>query len=466
MIATTRPQALNELWRRASEHEGAGRFAEAEGCLDQYLAAAPDDAEALHLKGAVVAGLGRTAEAAALIERAIEVGPTQPRYLRNLCEIYRLLGRYDEALQAGLASAAGAPDDPLCHANLAVLYYARGEPEAATASAERALAINPRLPGAHLGLAEALLLCGEFERGWQEYEWRFRLGAPPIMPLTHLPEWNGAPLAGQLLLIADQGFGDSIQFSRYIPWAAERCGSVVLAASRELQPLFRQMPGVASVFDQWDQAPPCVAYCPLSGLPRLHGTRIDNIPSGVPYLSADPERAAAWRARLDQLAAPGSLRVGVAWAGRPNHRNDANRSMGLADLSPIGELDGVTLVSLQVGPARAEISGYFGPAPLINLGAAIGDFGDTLDIIEQLDVIVSVDTSVAHLAGAAGKPVLLMLPHAPDWRWLRDRTSSPWYPTVRLFRQSERGRWAEVVRSVALAISQETTKTDVAAMTR
>jgi tetratricopeptide (TPR) repeat protein len=450
------PPAPAELLQRASEHEAAGRFADAEACLDQYLAAAPDDADALHLRGAAVAGLGRTAEAATLIERAIAIGPTQPRYFRNLCEIYRLLGRYDDALRAGLASVAAAPDDPLGHSNLSVLYNARGEPEAAIASAERALAISPRLPSAHFGLAEALLLCGEFERGWEEYEWRFRLpGVPPPTPLTGLPEWDGAPLAGQLLLVADQGFGDSIQFSRYIPWAAGRCEGVALAASRELQPLFRQMPGVASMFDQWGQAPPCVAHCTLSGLPRLHGTQLDNIPTGIPYLSVDPERVAAWRARLDQLAAPDHLKVGVVWAGRPSHRNDANRSLRLADLSPIGELDGVTLVSLQMGPARAEISGYFGRAPLINLGAAIGDFGDTLAIIECLDLVVSVDTSVAHLAGAAGKPVLVMLPHASDWRWLRNRASTPWYPTMRLYRQAERGMWPEVVRSVARAIGRE-----------
>jgi hypothetical protein len=447
--------------QRASEHEAAGRFAEAEACLDECLAAAPDDAEALHLKGAVVAGLGRTIEAATLIERAIRVGPSQPRYQRNLCEVYRLLGRYDEALQTGLASAAGAPDDPLCHVNLSVLHYARGEPEAAMASAERALAIDPRLPGAHFGLAEALLLCGEYERGWEEYEWRFRLpGVPPPTPLTDLPEWDGKPLQGPLLLVADQGFGDAIQFSRYIPWAAARCERLVLAASRELQPLFGQFPGVATMFDQWDQAPPCLAYCALSGLPRLRGTRLGSIPNGVPYLRADPARAAVWRARLDELAAPGLPRIGLAWAGRPTHRNDANRSMRLADMAPIGELDALTLVSLQVGPARAQIADYTGRAPLINLGAAVGDFVDTLAIIECLDLVVSVDTSVAHLAGAAGRPVWILLPHASDWRWLRNRADSPWYPTARLFRQSASRTWSEVARSVANAVGRQPARPD------
>ena len=459
--------ALKDVLARASEHEQAGRLAEAEACLDEYLDAAPADAEALHLKGAAAAGQGRTAEAAALIERAIEVGPAKPHYLRNLCEIYRLLGRNDEALRAGLASAAGAPGDPLCHVNLSVLHYARGEPEAAIASAERALAINPRLPGAHLGLAEALLVCGDFERGWDEYEWRFRVpGVPPVTPLTDLPEWDGAPLKGRLLLIADQGFGDAIQFARYIPWAAERCEALVLAAGRDLQPLFRRMPGVASVFDQWDEAPSCLAYCTLSGLPRLHGTRIDSIPAAIPYLNAEPGLVAAWRARLDELAPPGGLRVGLAWAGRPTHRNDVNRTMRLAELAPLGELEGVTLVSLQVGTAREQISGYFGRAPLINIGAAIGDFGDTLAIIECLDLVVSVDTSVAHLAGAAGKPVLLMLPHASDWRWLRNRATTPWYPTARLIRQSRPGMWDDVVRSVVQAIGRDPPQATVVAMTR
>jgi len=442
-----------EALQRAAEHEAAGRLEAAATELDTALAAAPDHAEALHLKGVVAAGLGDVAEGARCIERAIQLGPAEPRYFRNLCEVYRLLGRYDDALEAGRVGAAAAPDDPICHLNLSVLHQARGDPASAVVCAERALAIEPDLPGAHFGLAEGLLALGEFERGWDEYEWRFRLpGIPPLTPISGLATWDGTPVHGGLLVIADQGFGDSIQFSRYIPWAAERCDRLVLAASRELQPLLGQLPGVASMFDQWDMAPECSACCALSSLPRLHRTRLANVPAPVPYLRDDSARTKAWRSRLDSLASQRHRRIGLVWAGRPAHRNDALRSMTLADLAPLGALEDVTLISLQLGAARTQISGYFGRAPLINVGAAIGDFADTLSIISCLDLVISIDTSVAHLAGAAGKPVWIMLPHAADWRWLRSRADTPWYPTARLFRQRQAGTWSDVVGDVVEAI--------------
>jgi Flp pilus assembly protein TadD len=443
-----------DLLGQAIAHEAAGRLADAEACLDAFLETSPAQAEALHLKGVVAAGLGRTEEGARLIERAISAGPSHPRYLRNLCEIYRLLGRYDKALQAGLTSAAEAPDDALCHVNLSVLHYARGAPDAAIASAERALALDPTLPSAHFGLAEALLLTGDFARGWDAYEWRWRLpGVPPPTPLSELPAWDGAPLAGRLLLIADQGFGDGIQFSRYIPWAAGRCAEVVVAASPELRPLIAQLPGVAAVFERWDDAPACDAVCPLSGLPRLHGTRADTIPAESAYLRADPALAAAWKSRLGGLVAPGHRRIGLVWAGRPIHRNDANRSMRLADFAPFGALDGVTLVSLQMGDARDQIGGYFGRAPLVKLGGEIATLADTLAIVDGLDLVITVDTAAAHVAGASGKPVWILLPFAPDWRWRLDRPDTPWYPTARLFRQPKPQAWTDVVAAVAAALA-------------
>jgi hypothetical protein len=253
-----------------------------------------------------------------------------------------------------------------------------------------------------------------------------------------------------MMLVADQGFGDVIQFSRYIPWVAERCPNLILACAKELQSQVRQvMPGL-KVFDRWDERPDFVSFCPLSGLPRLHGTRIETIPNHMlPYLRADPARVARWRTRIDRLAPTRYQRIGITWAGRPTHNNDVNRSATLNTFATIADLPNTALVSLQKGPAQAQCGNYYGRAPLINLSAEIEDFDDTAAIIETLDLLVTVDTSVAHLAAAMGKPVWIMLPYAPDWRWLLDRDDTPWYPSVRLFRQTEPRRWDDVMARIA-----------------
>jgi hypothetical protein len=257
-----------------------------------------------------------------------------------------------------------------------------------------------------------------------------------------------------LLLIADQGFGDSIQFCRYIPWVISRCPRVVVVADPLMHPLIRQTHPAIELVGHWERCPPFAAYCPLSGLPRLHGTTLDTIPAGASYLRADPERVEAWRARLHDLVQPGTRSIGIAWAGRPTHNNDLNRSMSLSAFAPIAALDGISLVALQKGPGQSAIADYSDRAPLLNLGAEIADFADTMAIIETLDLVVTVDTVLAHLAGAMGKAVWILLPYAPDWRWLLERSDSPWYPTARLLRQPTPGDWDSVAREVAVALSE------------
>ncbi|HZL00657.1 MAG TPA: tetratricopeptide repeat-containing glycosyltransferase family protein [Caulobacteraceae bacterium] len=444
------PEPAAALMARAAELERGGKIDEARACAEQVLEIEPDHADALQLLGAVAFRDGNLGEAVRLMERSRRVDPEKTLYARNLCEVYRLLGRYDEALEAALKATLGDPRDPIAHVNMSVLRLARGESDEAIISAERALAIDPNLPGAHFGLAEALLLRGEFARGWEEYEWRFRLkGVPALMPRADIPQWQGETVRGRLMLIADQGFGDSIQFGRFIPWAATRCEELVVACGRELQPLIGQFAGVGSMFDKWDECPPSVAHLPLSGLPRLAGAALGNIPAEVPYLRAEPAKLAAWTRRLELLVSPRHRRIGVAWAGRPTHKNDHNRSIRLETLAPVAALDGVTLVSLQKGPPQAQIAGFFGRAPLVNIGAEIQDFTDTAAIIEALDMVITVDTAVAHLAASLGKTTWIMLPFAPDWRWLREVSDSPWYPSVRLFRQTAAREWDPVVAKIA-----------------
>lgn len=441
---------IDEVLRIANEYERGSRLADAQRLLNHILGGAPHQGDALHLAGVVAFRLGDIDTALDLMVRSLRHGIDTPLYLRNICEVYRALGRLDEALATAQRAIALAPADPLCLHNQAVIHYHRLELQAALDCAGRALRIDPSLPGAHFIRAEALLLRGEWAEGWQEYEWRFRIpGAAPLMPPTPKPQWDGRPLIdGTLLLIADQGFGDVIQFARYIPWVAERCSHVAIAANAEIASLLRQIAPGARQFLRWQDAPDYAAFCPLSGLPRLAGTRIDNVPAPVPYLRADPARVARWADRLERLVPRGFHRIGLIWAGRPTHNNDRNRSALLADFRPLGNVAGIALLALQKGPKTEQAGAWYGRAPMINIGAEIADYDDTMAILDNLDLLVSVDTSVAHLAGAMGHPVWIMLPRAPDWRWLLDRSNTPWYPSARLFRQPNARRWDDVVQAI------------------
>ncbi len=448
------PVPLPELFKLAAQQEAAGRLEEADRLLSYILAVAPHQADTLHMSGIVAFRLGRHQEALEKIEAAIERGVDIALYLRNICEIYRTLNRLDEALAAALRAVALAPNDPLCLHNLAVIRYERVEIEESIDAADRALMMKPDLAGAHFARAEALLVKGEMAEGWEEYEWRFRIpDAKSQLPKTGRPQWDGAPYDdARLLLIADQGFGDVIQFSRYISWAQARCPDVVIAGSPEIAPVLRQLLPEDRIFTRWDGLPSHRSYIPLSGLPRLHGTRIDNVPGQEAYLHADPARVATWRQRLTRLAPGTSKRVGIVWAGRPTHNNDRRRSAKLSDFAPLAALPGIALVSLQKGPSADQAGRYFGRAPLVNIGAEVRDYDDTMALLESLDLVVTVDTSVGHLAAAMGKPVWILLATSPDWRWLLGREDSVWYPSVRLFRQTVPRQWSDVMDRVAVAL--------------
>ncbi len=451
------PVPLADVLRIANEYERAGRLAEAKRLLECVLAVSPHQGDALHLSGIVAFRMGDPVASLAFMEASMRHGIDTPLYLRNICEVYRTLGRLDEALAAAKRATMLAPADPLCLHNQAIIHYHRLELDAALDCATQALRLDPSLPGAHFVRAETLLLRGEWQEGWEEYEWRFRIGgAAPLMPPTDKPQWDGVPFADRtLLLVADQGFGDVIQFSRYIPWARECCPNIAIACSAEMMPVLRQIAPEAKIFVRWQACPDYAAFCALSGLPRLAGTRVETIPAPIPYLHPDAARVAHWAARLDGLVPKGVRRIGVIWAGRPAHNNDRNRTALLADLAPIGNVPGIALLSLQKGPKTGQAGGWYGRAPLINLGAEIRDYDDTMAILANIERLVTVDTSVAHLAGAMGRPAWIMLPFAPDWRWLLTRVDTPWYPTVRLFRQSTVRRWDDVLRAVATALAQE-----------
>jgi thioredoxin-like negative regulator of GroEL len=450
--AATVPVPIAEVLGVAREYVEASRFDAAERLLGHVLAATPNHAETLHLKGYIAFKRGNAEEAATLMEQALASGAKAPRQYCNLAEVYRMTSRVDDALAMVRRATALAPMDPICHFNEAMVRFDRLEIGDCIRAARRAIALRPDMPEAHMRLGQSLLLEGSFAEGWEEYEWRYKIaGAQPLMPKTDKPQWDGSKLADDqgLLLIADQGFGDVMMFARYVPWAQSRARRVVVACSPDLHPMLSRLFPGPTYFTRWEDCPPYVAFCPYSGLPRLHGTRLDTIPAPIPYFAPEPGRLAVWRERLDRLLPAGLRRVGIAWSGRPSHNNDRNRSIKLERLAPLAAVAGIALVSLQKGPAAAQCADWPGPAPLVNLDAQIESFEDTAAILAQLDLLVCVDTSVGHLAGALGKPAWIMLPFAPDWRWLMARADSPWYPSLRLFRQGAPRAWPPLIETVA-----------------
>jgi hypothetical protein len=297
-------------------------------------------------------------------------------------------------------------------------------------------------------LAETLLLLGEFERGWREYHYRYSLPhTAHIDRKVQRPSWSGQLLSGKTLLIHDeQGYGDTFQFLRMAAWAKERSGArVVVQINHEQASFARRMPGIDQVILRGALPPPFDMHCQMMSLPRAMKLQLEDLPGATPYLQADETRVSQWRARLQDLPRP---LVALVWAGSDTHGNDANRSMPLATLAPLAG-SGAAFVSVQKGPRAAQASEPPPGMHLTDLSGEIRDFDDTAAILTVCDLLISVDSSPVHLAGALNRPAWVMLPFVPDWRWLLERNDSPWYPNTRLFRQTARGDWAGVVARMA-----------------
>jgi hypothetical protein len=443
-----------EIYVVATEYVDAGRLDAADRMVGHLLAAVPGHSDGLHLAGLIAFRRGRWQDALTLMERAAGQGAMKGVHLRNMAEVYRQLGRLDEAVDAARRGAAMDPGDPLGPFNLAMVEYDRLRIEDCIQAAREAIRRKPDLPEAQMKLGQSLLLSGDFQPGWDAYEHRYRIpGAAPLMPATTRPQWDGTPIGdGRLLLIADQGYGDVIMFGRLARWAQDRCPNVTVACSPEMRGIVAQLAPGAGIVIRWEDCPEYVAFCPLSGLPRLAGLTLEALPGQVAYLSPDPALVQTWAARLDAALPPGTRRVALAWAGRPTHNNDRNRSIHLNQLAPLARVPGLSFVSLQKGPAAAQCRDWQGEATLLDLDAEITSFEDSAAILQSVDLLVAVDTSVVHLAGALGRPARVMLPFAPDWRWLLERTDSPWYPSVQLFRQKAPRDWDGLIAEVAASL--------------
>lgn len=354
--------------------------------------------------------------------------------------------RFVEGLSAFHAAVDIAPNDPMTHHNYAVALNDLKQFDKAIHHFRKAIELKPDYPDPHLGLAQIHLVHGDMEKGWIEYEWRRRLpGAlkgPPEL------QWRGEQLAGRTIVLLDeQGFGDTIQFVRYAPLVAEQGAKVIVVCNPALVELLTMVPGVDRIEPRGQRVKGYDFHWPLISLPLIFRTRLDTIPARVPYLRVPPARLEQWKQELGPAA---GLRVGLVWAGNPGHRSDRDRSLAPLQLAPLARLPDnakVTFYNLQKGTVSAHAAGM-PPLPLIDLQQQNRNLADAAALIANLDLVITVDTAVAHLAGALGRPVWVLLQFGSDWRWLRDREDSPWYPTMRLFRQETLGNWQPVIERV------------------
>jgi tetratricopeptide (TPR) repeat protein len=413
-----RPDYLEARHNLGELHHARGELDAAVGCFRELLALDPGYLPSWNALGIALQGKDLVEEAADCYRRALSLNPGYLHALNNLGAASRALGRVDEAVDCYL----------------------------------KVLARNPDYADARWNLALVQLLLGRFEEGWQGYEWRFRKVDPIPAKQFPRPLWDGAPLDGRVILIhAEQGFGDTIQFIRYAGELA-RMGGVVLVEcqSRAIAPLLARVPGVSRVLVRGEPLPEFDCHAPIMSLPHLCGTRLSTIPAEVPYLFPDPGLAEIWRPGV----AGSGLRVGLVWAGRRSYKDDGKRSLNLELFAPLAGVPGVRFFSLQVGEGADQAATPPAGMELTDLGAGIRDFADTAAIMAHLDLVISADTAVAHLAGALGKRVWVLLPMACDWRWLLEREDSPWYPGACLFRQRRRGDWGEVLERVARRLAE------------
>lgn len=405
------------------------------------------DIDALYALGSRLKEEGDLAGAERSFRRVVELDPDLPDPHHSLGVIVHMQGRAKEAIQHYKAAIALDPCFAQALYNLANASVQEGMPREATEYARAVLRCDPAHADAHWLLGMLLLLQGEYPQGWAEYEWRWRArNFLARIPDVGRPRWDGSPLEGRTLLIQmEQGRGDMIQFARFAPLAAARGGKIIIRAVPELVSLLSTLEGVSQVIDQNGPLPDFDLHIPAMSLPYALGTVLDTIPSQVPYLRPDPKKVGEWRRRLP---ADGCFRIGLSWQGAAENRDNSNRSCPLAALHPLSALKGVVFYSLQLGAGSDQISQMAGELDVIDLSEYIHDYADTAALMENLDLVISVCTSVTHLAGAIGKPVWTLLHFASDWRWLLERDDTPWYPSMRLFRQTAPGDWGEVTARV------------------
>lgn len=425
-----------------------GLLAPALQSLQRALALRPDFPEALNNSGLVLESQGLPEEAIRHLERALALRPDYAEAHNNLGNARKAVGRADDAARSYRRALELRPDYAEAHNNLGQALEAQGQIEAARACFDRALALRPDFAQAHWNKALALLLTGDFAAGWQLYEWRWQALAPRVVPRQFRePLWLGdTPVAGRTILLHhEQGLGDTLQMLRYLPVLDGRGARVIAEVPQSLAAVAATVAGAPTIVVEGTPLPPFDLQCPFMSLPLAMQTTLESIPATMPYLHATEATQSAWR---DRLGPARRRRAGLAWSGAIGHRHDRQRSLPARQLVPLlaGDVEFHSLQREYRGN-ELELPGVAGR--IRDWSAQLGELGATAGLIAQMDLVIAVDTAVAHLAAALGKPVWLMLPFAPDYRWMRDRDDSPWYPTMRLYRQPAPDDWSAVIRRVS-----------------
>ncbi|MCH7710974.1 MAG: tetratricopeptide repeat protein [Proteobacteria bacterium] len=466
--------------------QGAGRLEEAAESYAQALALMPDAALSHTNLGNVLKGLGRYDEAVThhrravaidpafaeawsnlglthkarrdrdaafeSFERALALKPDNAEFHYNFANALLMSGRTAEAAESFARTVTLAPGHVRAHANLGVALKEEGRMNDAIASLRTAIALDPAYADGHWNLGLALLLDGRFEEGWREYEWRRKIPEIGVRSFD-APAWDGAPFEGKTLLIhAEQGLGDALQFIRYAPLAKEKGGTVVFECPAPLMKIAESAPGIDRLTARGDAPVPFDIEIPLISLPAVLGTTAETVPADIPYLAADAALSAAWKERLG-----GGFNIGIAWQGNPSYKADGRRSIPLAHFAALTGIGGPKFISLQKGPGAEQLQGFAAGSAITDPGAdfdeANGAFMDSAAVIANLDLVITSDSAIAHLAGALGRETWMALPHIPDWRWGLEGETTPWYPTLRLFRQSRAGDWDTVFARLAEALA-------------
>jgi tetratricopeptide (TPR) repeat protein len=437
------------------------QFERALKSYDEGLRLAPDDAELLNRRGVALLELGRAREALIDFERVLAAAPDHLDALGNRGNALIKLNRPADALSSYDRALTIAPDNAQLLTNRAAALRRLDRPQEAVMSARRALRSRPDFAQAKFVEGVARLTLGDFS-GWHGYEARWGVGFLASHRRSFAaPLWLGEPaLDGKAILLhAEQGFGDTLQFVRYAPLVAGRGAKVILEVQPELTRLLSPLPGVEAVIARGGPLPAFDFHCPLMSLPLACGTTLATIPAAIPYVAPKHDDVAAWRGRLPRR---GTL-IGLVWSGERSHDNDRNRSLRLESLLPLLQTPGVTFVSLQHEVRDEDAALLQGQSGVMHLGNEFRDFADTAAVVSLLDAVISADTAVAHLSGALGKPLLLLLPFGADFRWLRERDDSPWYPTARLFRQPAFGDWVSVIETLRQDLTRFVRHPEVAA---
>lgn len=438
---------------RAESYYALGVFLQEKGIFDEAVlhyqkatSVNPNFTDAHFNMGVAFQQLGQHDKAILSYQQAIALNSENPKAHLNLGIAYKELGKYDEALESFKTAIKIKPDYAMAYYNSGNIHLAKGKYNEAMDYYKKAISIDNEYAEAHWNIALLNLMFGNFTEGWKEYEWRWKLGNLAIKRTFDKPQWEGSDINGKTILIyTEQGFGDTIQFIRYVPLIAKRGAKVIVECEKELVTLLQNVEGIRAIFFKESQLPEFDFYCPLLSLPLIFNTTVETIPSEIPYINVDPELSQKWH---NKILNNSKLNVGLAWAGNPDLRRDYNRSYTFDVLSQLLKNLDINFYSLQKGEASYQIFSSPEGEKILDYTDELNDFRDTAAFIQNLDLVISADTAVAHLAGALGKSIWTLIPFVPDWRWMLNREDSPWYPTMRLFRQPSIGDWKSVIDMV------------------